>query len=259
MTASGLPVLWHLKVSHYNEKARWALDYKGVPHVRRAVDAGQQAKVARGLTRGECETTPVLQFGDGGEAFGDSTRIIGWLEEQHPDPPLYPSDPEERRRALELEDFFDEELGEYVRRIVMHSMLPDPRFMLGAFAPDLQGMRLRVGVLMFPLIRRRLVKDFAITPDTVEFAYGKLRAAGERFVAEGGRPGSYLVGDRFSVADLTLAAIAAPAVAPEQFPYPQPQRGDPRFARLRGALAESGIEAYALDMYARHRGTSAEV
>src|SRR5205823_2996625 len=23
-----LPVLWHLKVSNYNEKARWALDYK---------------------------------------------------------------------------------------------------------------------------------------------------------------------------------------------------------------------------------------
>ena len=31
------PVLWHLEVSHYNEKARWALDYKRVRHVRRAV------------------------------------------------------------------------------------------------------------------------------------------------------------------------------------------------------------------------------
>ena len=39
--SNGAPLLWHLKVSHYNEKARWALDYKGVPHVRRAVDAGR--------------------------------------------------------------------------------------------------------------------------------------------------------------------------------------------------------------------------
>jgi hypothetical protein len=23
------PVLWHLDISHYNEKVRWALDYKG--------------------------------------------------------------------------------------------------------------------------------------------------------------------------------------------------------------------------------------
>ena len=32
-----LPVLWHFRISHFNEKARWALDWKRVPHVRRAV------------------------------------------------------------------------------------------------------------------------------------------------------------------------------------------------------------------------------
>ena len=42
-----VPILWHLKVSNYNEKARWALDYKGVPHVRRAVDAGPPPAVAQ--------------------------------------------------------------------------------------------------------------------------------------------------------------------------------------------------------------------
>jgi len=30
------PVLWQIKVSHYNEKTRWALDHKGVPHRRRS-------------------------------------------------------------------------------------------------------------------------------------------------------------------------------------------------------------------------------
>ena len=28
-------VLWHIELSHYNEKVRWALDYKGVAHERR--------------------------------------------------------------------------------------------------------------------------------------------------------------------------------------------------------------------------------
>ena len=32
---SGPPVLWHFPISHYNEKARWALDWKRIPHVRR--------------------------------------------------------------------------------------------------------------------------------------------------------------------------------------------------------------------------------
>ena len=64
---------------------------------------------------------------------------------------------------------------------------------------------------------------------------------------------------RFSVADLTLAALVAPAIAPEQFPYPQPQRHDPRLERVRAALDENGIREWAHRMYARHRGSSAEV
>ena len=30
------PTLWHIPVSHYNEKVRWALDWKGIEHERRA-------------------------------------------------------------------------------------------------------------------------------------------------------------------------------------------------------------------------------
>src|SRR5918992_6145350 len=122
MSTADAPVLWHLKVSHYNEKARWSLDYKGVPHIRRAVLPGAHRKIARELWGGR--TFPVLVFD--GEAIGDSTDIIAALERRHPDPPLYPSDPAARRRALELEDFFDEELGPYVRPLVTNQMLGDP-------------------------------------------------------------------------------------------------------------------------------------
>jgi hypothetical protein len=31
------PALWHFPISHFNEKVRWELDWKGVPHVRRAL------------------------------------------------------------------------------------------------------------------------------------------------------------------------------------------------------------------------------
>jgi glutathione S-transferase len=68
-----------------------------------------QTKLARRLT-GE-STFPVLVLG--GEAIGDSTRIIETLERRRPEPPLYPADLTQRQRALELEDFFDEELGAY--------------------------------------------------------------------------------------------------------------------------------------------------
>ena len=31
------PILWHIEISHYNEKARWALELKGVGHERAAL------------------------------------------------------------------------------------------------------------------------------------------------------------------------------------------------------------------------------
>jgi glutathione S-transferase len=248
------PILWHLKVSHYNEKVRWALDYKYIPHVRRAVPPGRHHAIARALTGGR--TFPVLVLA--GEAIGDSTRIIAALERRHPEPPLYPADPEARRRALEIEDFFDEELGPHLRLLVLHHLLPNPKLLLGMFFPDLPRHTRLFARAMFPVHRRRVIADFGIDEFSVGFAWGKVGAAGERFRAEL-QPSGYLVGDSFTVADLTVAALVAPVVAPEQFPYPQPQRGHPLLAPLREALSEVGLVDWALDMYARHRGRSAEI
>jgi len=248
------PVLHHLKVSHYNEKVRWALDYKHVPHVRRAVLPGRHPAIARKLSGGR--TLPVLVLD--GEAIGDSTRIIAALEQRHPEPPLYPGDPEERRRALELEDFFDEQLGPHSRLLALHHLLPEAPLFLGAFAPDLHGVS-RVGArATFPLVRRRVTADFGIDDESVALAFDKLRAAGERFRAEL-QPSGYLVGERFSVADLTLAALVAPLVAPDQFPYPQPQRGHPRFEPVRDALAAAGLLDWTRGIYALHRGMTTEL
>jgi glutathione S-transferase len=249
-----VPVLWHLKVSHYNEKVRWALDHKRVPHVRRAVAPGPHRSIAQRLTG--AGTFPVLVLD--GEAIGDSTRIIEALERRWPEPRLYPAGREARRRALEIEDYFDEELGPHLRLLVISRLLSSPALIMGAFFPDLGTGRRLAGRAMFPVHRRRTVAAFGIDADSVALAWGKVREAGACFREEL-QPNGYLVGDGFTVADLTLAALVAPAVAPAQFPYPQPQRGHPLLDPLREALAEHGILDWARDMYARHRGVSAEV
>jgi glutathione S-transferase len=250
----GAPVLWHLKVSHYNEKARWALDYKRVPHVRRAAVPGRHRAIAQRLTGGK--TFPVLVLD--GQAIGDSTRIIEVLERRYPDPALYPADPDERRRALEIEEFFDEELGPYSRLLVVHHMLPDPDLTLGAFFSDLRGPSRLAARAAFPVVRRRMAAALGVDERSVGGAFEKVRVAGERFRAELA-PSGYLVGDRFTIADLTLASLLAPAVAPEQFPYPQPQRGHPLLAPLRDVLAGPGLLDWTREMYARWRGQSAEL
>src|SRR6266498_3419724 len=123
------PVLWHIEISHYNEKARWALDYKRIPHRRRALPGGFHMLAALGLTGGRSATFPLLMLN--GEAIGDSTAIMGALESRWPDPPLYPEDPQERRRALDLEDYFDEELGPAIRLVAWHEVTRDPERLAG--------------------------------------------------------------------------------------------------------------------------------
>src|SRR5262245_8514181 len=95
--------------------------------------------VALWLTRGRCKTFPLLQLD--GQAIGDSTEIIAALERRFPDPPLYPEDPEELRRALGLEEFFDEELGPHVRLYAFHEATKDPE-VVERFTVDLLPDRL---------------------------------------------------------------------------------------------------------------------
>lgn len=253
-SGDGPPVLYHLKASHYNEKARWALDYKGVPHVREPVVPGGHQSRAQQLAGGK--TFPVLVLD--GEGFGDSSLIIEALERRFPEPPLYPAPADERQRALELEEFFDEELGPQIRMLCIQHLLGSPKTILATYLPDLTPYRRLKMRLTFSRLRDRLIDEFEINDRNVALAFEKIHAAGERFRTEL-QPSGYLVGDRFSVADLTLAALLSQTVAPEQFPYPQAQRGHPRVAPIRDALAKEGLLQWTLDMYAEHRGSSAEI
>src|SRR4051794_8647393 len=108
------PLLWHLPISHFSEKVRWALDWKGVPHRRRVMPPGLHPFAGLLMTGGRGFTMPVLAVD--GQRIGDSTAIIAWLEERFLSRPLYPDDLSERARALELEDWFDENLGAAARQ-----------------------------------------------------------------------------------------------------------------------------------------------
>jgi len=95
-----LPLLWHIPLSHFNEKVRWALDFKNIPHRRRCVGADYLFRAWRATGHG---TLPIL-FLDG-NPVRDSTAIIAALEQRQPKPALYPKAPAQLHRALELEDY----------------------------------------------------------------------------------------------------------------------------------------------------------
>jgi glutathione S-transferase len=243
-------VLWQLELSHYNEKARWALAYKGVEHERRTPMPGMTGPVALALTRGRHRRMPILQLD--GRTIPDSTAIIAALEERHPAPPLYPEDPAERAQALELEEYFDEQLGPNLRRWVWHYTLDDTDAVVQSVFPegDRPGRErlLRTAApVMGPVIRR----DFAITAASVEPALATLREVMDRIEREVG-PSGYLVGDRFSVADLTGAALFTPLLCPPKREY-TPKRQVATVAALREEFVARPGGEWVREMFTRHR------
>jgi glutathione S-transferase len=248
------PVLYHIEVSHYNEKARWALDYKRIPHVRKAPPPMMHTVWAYAMTRGV--TFPVLKLN--GSAIGDSTRIIEALERKHPEPALYPSGHAERARALELEEFFDEELAPHIRRALFAEVTRDREAFAWAAAPT-GGRAAHAGfkataALAGPVLRMR----YGINPETAEQGWRKTGAALDRLEAElGGR--DYLVGDTFTVADLTAAALFHPIVRPAEAQYAVPEPLPVALVQRREGLVSRPGFAWVQEMYRRHRGESAEV
>lgn len=246
-----IPTLWQIDVSHYSEKARWALAWKGVEYRRRSPVPGAHMAIALWLTHGAQYTFPVLSIE--GRRIGDSTAIVAALEERFPEPPLYPVDVGERRRALELEEFFDEELGPCIRQLVWYEFVKDREGFRRLMEETAPKPLARFGApaaaygRVFTALRFR-------AGDATEAARGraKVLAALDRLEAELG-DGEYLVGGRFSVADLTAASLFYPLALPEEGPLNADSPSAKGFEAFRRPLAERRGVEWVTEMFHRHR------
>lgn len=246
------PILWQFAISHYAEKARWALDYKRVPHIRRSLFPGPHIGRIKPMT-GQT-AVPVLELE--GEIIFDSSRILEALDKAHPVPPLYPANPAERERATGLEHFFDEGLGVDLRQWGYFMLLPHTATVTEMFAGNStpsQRVFLRV---MFPAVRPLMRRAMKVYPAEAAAARERTIAAMDRIAREV-QPSGYLVGDRFSAADLTAAALLSPLLMPSEAPYKWPVRLPADFARAREELCEHPAFKWAQAIYTRHRGVSA--
>jgi glutathione S-transferase len=251
--AQDRPVLWQLPASHYSEKVRWALDYKAVEHERHAPIGGYHIAVALFLTKGREYTLPVIELD--GRRIGDSTAIIAALEQRHPDPPLYPTDPQHRQRALALEDWFDEQLGPAVRRFAFHALRSDrDKF------DELAGQQVPPAFRRYRRVAGAYARVFTATrfqtvsPRRADEARDATLAALDRLESELGE-NQYLVGERFTVADLTAAALFYPLVLPPEGPVQMEPPAS--VADLRDSLADRRGYRWVTEMFTRHRNKGA--
>jgi glutathione S-transferase len=74
-----------------------------------------------------------------------------------------------------------------------------------------------------------------------------------------GRAARNLVGDAFTVADLTAAAMLSPVLQPPEMQYPLRVELLPYLQEYRATLLRHSATHWAADIYRLHRGRSAEV
>jgi glutathione S-transferase len=247
------PVLWQIEISHYAEKVRWALDHKEIDHVRRSLLPGTHIPIALFLTRGGHHTVPVLHLD--GRTVGDSTAIIAALEAKHLERPLYPSKPQERSRALELEDWFDENLGPYARLLPFYELIQEPEMFGEVAAENVPGplAKAKPAVGAYGRLYTSL-RWGANKSDDAERARAGIVAAFDKLEAElSGGDGEFLVGGRLSVADVTAASLFYPIVVPPEgaldYKLPRP----PAFDRFRQSLSGRPGWRWVEETFRRHR------
>ena len=105
---------------------------------------------------------------------------------------------------------------------------------------------------MFPVLTVGMRRSMNIYEEPAEASREKDVAAMDRLEAEIG-PSGYLVGDSFTVADLTAAALFYPIAQPPEFPYPSVAYPPEPSREFVESLHERPGGRWVGEIYRRHR------
>ncbi|MBD2097080.1 glutathione S-transferase [Trichocoleus sp. FACHB-591] len=203
-----------IPVSHYCEKARWALDRLQVDYVEEAhaplfsrlatwqLGAGAQVPVLVTQTEVVADSTRILQYSD--HVFASEHK-------------LYPNDPDLRREVEELEELFDTRLGVSLRCWVYFHLLPRKDLTLKMWCEGTPTLEQRLSRTLFPLTRQLITQALDVNAESETTAFSETKNIFEMVnqrLSDGRR---YLVGNTFTAADLTFAALAAPVLMPKEY------------------------------------------
>jgi glutathione S-transferase len=238
-----------IPISHYCEKARWALDRAGIAYrEERHIQIVHRVASRRAGGRG---TVPVLVPAEG--VFAQSADVLAYADRHGAR--LYPEEPTLRAEVIALERDFDAGLGPEGRRWMYSHVLPRRDLGVAYNCAGVPAWERRAFPVALGVMSGYVRHLFAIGPSTGDDARRAVQATfdavAER-LADGRR---YLLGDAFTAADLAFAALAAPAICPPQYgvPLPQPDELPPLMAAGVRAFREHPAGAFAMRLFAEER------
>ncbi len=194
--------LYQFELSHYVEKVRLILDYKGLPYRKIQVTPGL-GQIELFQLSGQRQV-PVLK--DGNEVIADSTAIAEYLERKYPEKPILPRDPKQRGLCLLIEQWADESIGLNARKALVGAVGQSQSFrsaVLPNSTPDIvKSLVSAVPSEIFSF----LGFGVGLGPDTVKAANDALKRDLEAlcFIL---LEQPYLVADHPTLADFAVAGL----------------------------------------------------
>jgi glutathione S-transferase len=226
--------LYQFPISHYCEKIRWALDYKGLDYNKINWLPGLHLRSAKKIA--PTSNVPILK--QGGTIIQGSAQIIDYLDATFPEHALGFEDPHLNAQAKEWERFADEHIGPHTRRIIYHDLLNYPDLVIPLFAhegPWYSNFYFKLAYPKLTQIMRKVMKinanDVAASKEALQNALTKLNDMLNSKQGLAGEP-VYLVGNRFSRADLSISALLAPLFLADKYGLNWPNTWPPELQTL---------------------------
>ncbi|NJP09155.1 MAG: glutathione S-transferase family protein [Leptolyngbyaceae cyanobacterium RU_5_1] len=194
--------LYQFEMSHYAEKVKLILDYKGLEYRKIDVTPGiGQLELVR--MSGQRQV-PVLK--DGNQVIADSTAIAEYLDKHYPETPIIPSDPKLRGLCLLIEQWADESIGLNARKCLVGALSQDQGFRAAVLPSDTPDL-LKTIVSSVPTeLFNVLGLGVGMGPDTVSAAQSSMKRdlASLCFIL---MEQPYLVTDHPTLADFAVAGL----------------------------------------------------
>ncbi len=212
--------LYIFSISHYCEKARWALDYFDIDYELVVLAPGSHASKAKKLGAA-ISSLPILETGS--TVIQGSSDIIDWAEDATQSGRSLTPKPDEScsiEECMAVEKRLDDIIGVHVRRMFYSEALVEfpetvkPIFTKGL--PLAQSLVVRVG---WSKIREAMIKRMNLGREQGDESKTIIDAelAWLDEILQDGR--QYLLGDRLTRADICAAALMAVLAGATQHPF----------------------------------------
>jgi glutathione S-transferase len=224
-----------IPVSHYCEKIRWALTRSEIPFVEErhmppfhrfaTRRVGRKTEL---VTEAERHLSPINRFVSrfvGGQSvpvliteigiLTNSKEILKYVDAITSDrSKLYPTDPENRQQVENLVETFDSLLAPAVRQWFYFYTFNRTQLIQPLWCQGVPWFERIFFPIVFRWMRSNVFQMYTINVESTAAAHEsicKIFEMVESLLTDGR---TYLVGDRFSAADLTFATLAAAVVMP---------------------------------------------